>query len=91
MVPPRNNERDSSHCCVAIANARVVTARKRPLTRSAGSPITTAATTPDHAADEDAEPERDAGGVQRGGRERAEADEPELAERQLAGPAGRAR
>ena len=46
MLLPRNKDRDSSHCCVAIANARVVTARNRPLTRSAGIPITMAARMP---------------------------------------------
>ena len=45
-VPPVKKACWNSHVAEATANARVVTARNRPRTRSAGSPTITAATTP---------------------------------------------
>ena len=87
------------------ANASVITARNRPRARSAGMPMTIAATTPTSGrADDGREPRhlhrhvpeverhRDVeAGAQHDHRERAEADERELPERELAGPAGERR
>ena len=72
----------------ATANASVVTARNRPLMRSAGSPTTRAATAPAAPAASRAKNRSTLVLDEVAGDDRADADEGELAEADVAAPAG---